>query len=135
MISIYILRLDGDKYYIGGSEFPDYSIENHFNKKGVHWTMNHEPLNVIELIYNCDSKDIDMYVIKYMEEYGIDNVRGGSFSNVILSESQLNIINYELNNELNNKKCQCIISAFSFHHKQDCMLKDSMINKKIELKK
>ena len=97
MISIYILRLDGDKYYIGGSNFPDYSIENHFNGKGVHWTMKYEPLNVVEIVQGRKNEDIDKYTLEYMNRYGINNVRGGTFSNVILTNYQMNIINQLFN--------------------------------------
>ena len=32
------------------------------------------------VIYDCDKYDEDKYTRKYMDDYGLDNVRGGSFS-------------------------------------------------------
>lgn len=37
------------------------------------------------MINNCDDYDEDKYTLKYMDKYGIDNVRGGSFCEIQLS--------------------------------------------------
>jgi hypothetical protein len=52
----------------------------------------YKPINVIETIHNCDDYDEDKYTLIYMKKYGIDNVRGGSFSNIELSENDIKTI-------------------------------------------
>jgi hypothetical protein len=71
-INIYILKLENNKYYIGRTNNPKFRIENHFNNKGSYWTKKYKPINVIEVINNCDEYDEDKYTIKYMNLYGID---------------------------------------------------------------
>lgn len=55
-----------------------------------------------ELISDCDSFDEDKYTLKYMEKEGIDNVRGGSFSQIELSDEQIKLINQMIKEQLRN---------------------------------
>lgn len=93
MVFIYILKLIEDKYYVGKTENPEFRINEHFKHCGSVWTTKYKPLELVELIPNCDQYDEDKYTIKYMQQYGIDNVRGGTFCQLILEQSEINIIN------------------------------------------
>lgn len=79
MVYIYVLELVDNKYYVGKTDNPQFRLESHFNSNGAAWTKKYKPINIIELIPNCDDYDEDKYTLKYMEKYGINNVRGGSF--------------------------------------------------------
>lgn len=83
-MSIYVLKCETDKYYVGKTYNIDRRYNEHAVQNGSEWTKCHKPLEIIEQIDNCDDFDEDKYVLKYMSKYGIDNVRGGSFSTVIL---------------------------------------------------
>lgn len=90
MVFIYILELEHDKYYVvktSKSKFRFHFIDN------CEWTKNHHPIKILESIPNCEDIDEDKYTLKYMKLYGIDNVRGGRFSSLILSNEVINIIN------------------------------------------
>jgi len=87
MVNIYILQLQKGKYYVGKTNYPSFRIEDHFNENGSMWTSKYKPLRVIKIIPDCDDYDEDKYTLMYMEKYGIENVRGGSFSSVILKKS------------------------------------------------
>jgi len=52
----------------------------------------YKPISIIKRYENHDSLDIDKYVKQYMIEYGVDYVRGGSYSEELLSDSQLNTL-------------------------------------------
>ena len=84
MVCIYILQLKNNKYYIDKTINPDFRLEQHFSSNGSKWTQKYNPIKLIELIQNCDE---DKYTIKYMKKYGINNVRGESFVQKDLSES------------------------------------------------
>tara|TARA_A100001015_G_scaffold291927_1_gene366672 strand:- start:1912 stop:2526 length:615 start_codon:yes stop_codon:yes gene_type:complete len=86
MLYIYCLLLENNKYYIGKTKNPQYRLEDHKKGRGSQWTKVHKPIKLLELIDNCDDYDEDKYVRIYMDKYGIDNVRGGSFSKVKLSQ-------------------------------------------------
>ena len=92
MVFIYVLRLKNDKYYVGKTENPKFRIDTHFKNGGCYWTKKYKPCQIIGLFPDCDAFDEDKYTLKYMEKKGIDNVRGGSFSQIKLSEEQLKLI-------------------------------------------
>lgn len=118
MVYIYVLKQKNDKYYIGKSNNPEIRIENHMTLNGSFWTKLYEPINVIEIIPNCDDYDEDKYTLKYMEKYGVENVRGGSFCEINLSKENIITINRMLNGS-NNRCYKCNKTG---HFIKDCAL-------------
>ena len=119
MIYIYILLLQSNKYYVGKTTNPEFRIESHFNSNGSVWTQKYNPIEVIEIIENCDSFDEDKYVLKYMNSKGIDNVRGGSFSQIELSDEQIELIN----KMLRGANDECFNCGESGHFSKECIQK------------
>jgi predicted GIY-YIG superfamily endonuclease len=117
MVFIYILQLESNKYYIGKTNNPDVRLDSHFNSNGSEWTKLYKPIEVSEIISDCDSYDEDKYTLKQMEKYGIDNVRGGSFCQVELSEEQINLLNQMIKVETD----KCFICGESGHFMNKCM--------------
>lgn len=90
MPTVYILKCKDDCYYIGkttGSYFK--VIDDHFKGLGCEWTKVHKPIRLEILRHFCDEKDDDFYTRLFIEKYGIDKVRGGSYSQLELSEQQI----------------------------------------------
>ena len=101
MVFIYVLELTNNKYYIGKTNNPKFRMQSHFNSNGSAWTKKYKPIRLIELLNDCDDYDEDKYTLKYMEKYGIENVRGGAFCQIELTNELVDkIINIlELDNE------------------------------------
>ena len=108
MVYIYVLKLIDDKYYVGKTENYDIRLNQHFDFNGSKWTQKYKPLYIEELIPNCDNLDEDKFTIKYMIKYGIDNVRGGTFCQIILSNDLINILFYFTNKWEARKKQEVI---------------------------
>ena len=106
MVFIYALRLIKDKYYIGKTNNPGFRLDVHFNYLGSIWTKIYKPVEVCEIIPNCDIYDEDKYTIKYMDRYGIKNVRGGSFCSVKLHDRQITFLEQMINGA-NNRCFNC----------------------------
>ena len=129
MVFVYILRLENAKFYIGKTTKPEFRIEQHFDLCGSAWTKKYKPVSVVEVIPNCDDYDEDKHTIKYMEKYGINNVRGGSFCEIRLSD----------NNKLTLKQMikgvtdRCYICGSTEHFASDCQKKETA-NKKEKCK-
>lgn len=101
MVDIYILKCENNKYYIGSSNNIENRIKNHFNGNGSIWTKKYKPIEVVNKYYNCDNFDEDKYTKIFMEKYGIDNVRGGSYATINLTDDTINMINKELQTKNN----------------------------------
>ena len=75
--NIYILKLQGGKYYIGKTSDPMKRYKEHLDGKGSAWTKKYAPIGVEKVIKNASPFDEDKYTKEYMAKYGIDKVRGG----------------------------------------------------------
>lgn len=116
MVFIYILKLQQEKYYVGKTTSPSFRLESHFNANGSAWTKKYAPIKLLELIPDKDPYDEDKYTKIYMDRYGIDNVRGGSFVQVKLDEATINHLS-QMSNGTNDK---CFTCGKSGHFVRDC---------------
>jgi hypothetical protein len=92
-IIVYVLECSDGKYYVGRTNDFSKRLDMHLNGSGSFWTRRYPMVRVIDINWNADKFDEDKYVIKYMDKYGIDNVRGGSYSQMILNEDLKKTIN------------------------------------------
>ena len=93
--NIYILRLEGGRYYIGKTDNLERRKQQHMNGTASAWTKKYKPVAVEKIIPNVSSFDEDKYTKEYMSKYGIDKVRGGSYSQMSLDDSQKKAIERE----------------------------------------
>jgi hypothetical protein len=117
MVYIYALKLEKNKYYIGKTNTPKFRIEDHFTSNGSEWTKMYKPLSILEIKPNCDDYDEDKITRQYMDKYGIDNVRGGSFVSIILNKTTIDILQ-QMSNGTNNK---CFTCGGNGHFSKDCI--------------
>lgn len=47
MVTIYILELENQKYYVGKTENPEVRIDSHFQGEGSVWTKKYKPIRVL----------------------------------------------------------------------------------------
>ena len=87
MVYIYVLKLEDNKYYVGKSTSPFRRINQHFSAEGAGWTKTYKPIDIHEVYHDKDNYDEDKITIQYMKQYGIENVRGGSFCTLTLSDA------------------------------------------------
>ena len=91
-MDVYILKLEGGKYYVGKSKDPKRRFEQHKSGaggRGAEWTKLHRPIEILKIIENGDE---DVITIQQMDEHLMDNVRGGSFCNTYLTEAERKVI-------------------------------------------
>lgn len=94
--SIYILKCRDSCWYIGKSDNPMRRYQEHLEGRAAAWTRLHRPIQVERIITRASPFDEDRYTKEYMAIYGIENVRGGSYSNINLNSLQLSSLYHEL---------------------------------------
>lgn len=94
--NIYVLRLTDGKYYVGKSANVKIRVDQHLVGDGSAWTRKYTPVAIDKVIENVSPFEEDKITKEYMLKYGIENVRGGSYANVVLSDEQLRALRGEL---------------------------------------
>lgn len=97
--TVYILRCEQGKYYVGRTKDLERRLADHLTGGGAVFTSKYPPVKSDPLIatyVNCSTLDEDKYVKATMMRYGIDNVRGGSYSSLELSKQERQQLEKEL---------------------------------------
>jgi len=80
---IYVLELEDDCFYIGITMNLNLRIAQHLAGSGAQWTKMHRPVKIVEVFYEgCTRQKEDEVTKKYVEIYGSECVRGGSWCRV-----------------------------------------------------
>ena len=96
MVTVYILQLQSGKYYVGKTNNIDFRLADHFEGAASVWTTRYRPIRIEQIIPGCDDFDEDKYTKICMAMYGIENVRGGSYSQLVLTQAVKDLL--ETNN-------------------------------------
>ncbi len=94
--NIYILKCTDNKYYIGKTKLDINTRYNqHVNDKSCVFTSKYPPIEIIKTYKSDDPLEEDNATKKYMMMYGIDNVRGGSYTKIKLEDWQIKSLEHE----------------------------------------
>ena len=95
---IYVLKCENNKFYVGRSINIYNRIYQHSQKiNSANFTKLYKPLELIEVFITEDSFEEDKTVKKYMNRFGIQNVRGGTYSEIQLSPNKIKCLQDEIN--------------------------------------
>jgi len=140
MEHIYILKLGDGKYYIGKTKNVEKRWTEHITGNGSGWTKRYKPMSLIKTVVSTSYFDEDKYVKEYMSKYGIENVRGGTYSNIDLDTNCISL----LEKEIRHSKNLCTRCGRDTHFIKDCYAKtdsndniiiDNVSKDKVEVKK
>ena len=120
MINIYVLELVNNKYYVGKtSKSVNDRFAEHASGNGSLWTKIYPPIRILKIINNGDNFDEDKYTKLYMNIYGIDNVRGGTYITQYLTQQEKQFIRKEIWAATN----VCTRCGFNTHFINQCFAK------------
>jgi hypothetical protein len=112
--TIYVLQLENDKWFLHLSSSPKEYIELECQTL-FEFVQKNKPIRIFETIKCFDKFDINTNVKRYMEWLGIDNVRGGIYSEELLDESSIQSLKLELSSSLEKyeKKASIFFSLYN----------------------
>lgn len=107
MVVIYVLRLIDNKFYVGMTTRNLTRIWEHIEGEGAKWTKKYPPVKGNEVQYMEDGLfpiDENRITLETMREHGYENVRGGSWCQMILQPQQIRGIIRRIENDLPTKR-------------------------------
>ena len=90
MVNIYVLELQGNKYYVGKTNHTFQRFEQHKSGSGAKWTQKHKVKDLFAFHKDMKDTDENKITIQMMKKYGVRNVRGGSWTKVNMTEAEIN---------------------------------------------
>jgi predicted GIY-YIG superfamily endonuclease len=128
LTNIYVLELEGGKYYVGKSNDVLNRYQQHINGAGSTWTKKYRPISLVETKENVSPFEEDMITKQYMAKYGIDAVRGGSYVETELSDFHKDALKMEIWGAKN----LCTQCGRAGHFVKDCHAKTDASGNTIE---
>jgi predicted GIY-YIG superfamily endonuclease len=125
MVYIYSLKLQSGKYYVGKTDNPNLRLEDHFVSAGSAWTKKYSPISIHQVIPDMNNHDEQRVTQEYIAKYGIDNVRGGPWVKVILSDTEKAFIQKIINGETD----KCFQCGSGDHFVKDCHMNQNFKDK------
>ena len=116
---VYVLKCEKDMFYVGSTKR---SLKN-IVKPTCSFTSKYKPIDIVFSKKTHNIFEEDTLVKKYMLKYGIHNVRGGFYSSLNLSKSDIEFLKSEIFNYVGgcfkcgrknhiNNKCRARVDIF-----------------------
>ena len=96
MESLYVLQLEDNKWYVGKSTDIANRFKQHQSGSGSAWTKSYKPVKIVETRRLKDQYDETNTTKEYMKKYGIENVRGGAYTQIVLPDYAEKALKQEL---------------------------------------
>lgn len=93
---LYVLELQGGKYYVGQTKNLQKRFQEHVDGDGSVWTRKYAPIAIVSSVALDGALHEDRVTKELMLEHGIDNVRGGSYCRIDLDDGQYSTLTTEL---------------------------------------
>jgi predicted GIY-YIG superfamily endonuclease len=95
MEQLYVLELANKKYYVGKTTDVVRRYEEHKNGKGSAWTSKYKPIKIILCRALEGIHDENNTTKDYMKKYGIEHVRGGVYTQLVLPADVISVLKRE----------------------------------------
>lgn len=116
MEQVYVLQLANNKYYVGKTTDVMKRFNEHKSGSGSAWTKLHTPKKILECRPLNNDHDENNLTKDYMKKYGIENVRGGAYTQTSLPDHVKTV----LNTELRSNKDTCYKCGEAGHFANQC---------------
>jgi len=121
MSILYVLKLENNKYYVGKTDDINRRYTEHKNGKGSEWTKIYKPIKILETREVKTEHDENNVTKDLIKKYGVDNVRGGAYSQVTLSSNTLEFLERESRGNMDS----CFKCGKQGHFAKNCLGEES----------
>jgi len=129
---IYMIELQNEKYFLHLTNLTDEQQIMKESEFMYDFVKNNPPIKITNHIECYDVSELDYYVKQNMQKYGIEYVRGGSYSMEIIPQQLANCLEFEFANymkPLENKKIlNNIYTKYNYDFIQNKQLLQNEIN-------
>jgi predicted GIY-YIG superfamily endonuclease len=123
METLYILECGDQKWYVGKTNDVQRRFKQHTEGRGAGWTREYAPLRIAETRQITSPYDETNVTKDLMKKYGIENVRGGVYCAVTLTDDQVDAIR----TELRAANDSCYTCGKKGHFANQCKRKSSFV--------
>ncbi len=95
MEQLYVLELTNKKYYVGKTTDVMRRYEEHKSGRGSAWTSKYKPIKMLLCRPLEGVHDENNITKDYMKKYGIEHVRGGIYTQMVLPPDVLSVLQRE----------------------------------------
>lgn len=113
---VYLLELQNKKYYVGRTNNVERRLNEHRTRSDVEWVRAHGFVRLVCAHPITSRLEEDLEVKKAMLEFGVDNVRGGTYSASVLPLQ----VKALLQNELVHAEDKCFACGSQDHYVAQC---------------
>jgi predicted GIY-YIG superfamily endonuclease len=89
MVTIYVLKLERGKYYVGLTKNDFQRLDQHRDGYGAAWTKKYEPLSIVSVQSGLRASAENRITLETMKKYGVRNVRGGDWCKVRMTKREI----------------------------------------------
>ena len=97
MVNIYVLELQGGRYYVGKTSHTFQRFNQHKSGSGAKWTQKHKVKDLFAFHKDMMDSDENKITVQMMKKYGVRNVRGGSWTKVNMTENEIKRLESKIN--------------------------------------
>ena len=94
--NVYVLRCEDGKRYVGKAADVQKRFQEHRYGNGSAWTKKYRPLSIEKIYKNVSPYEEDTITKEFMGKYGVNNVRGGTYCSIQLSDAEKEFLEKEI---------------------------------------
>ena len=130
-----MLKLKQRKYYVGKTDHTLQRFNQHMRKNGAKWTKKYPVVDLYDFHPRMKASDENRITREMMRKFGVANVRGGSWTKVNMTKSEVARLEAKLNQKKSVSTKKCTRCGRDSHTKSKCYARTHKNGSRLRSKK